>query len=416
MLNTSHLNSLFENATEGIILTRGRGPIILINPAAERMFGYTSEEIIGQPVEVLIPDRFNAQHYQLRERYVTHPQNREMGAGRDLYGKKKNNSEFPVEVSLSFYTREEELFVIAFIVDITQRKKIEEENRQQQIKLEKMAKSLKEMNADLELKVAERTLILREALQKLEDAQKETYESLMKEQQLNEIKSRFISIASHEFRTPLSTVLSSATLLSKYTSGEDQQKRDRHIEKIKNAVKTLNGILEDFLSLGKLEEGKVQVYPQKFDADNFVLSVVEDLQDVMKPGQEFNTNHDGHQEICSDKRILKNILLNLMSNAIKFSKEGDSIDILVEVNQSACSITVRDKGIGIPKEDLVDLFTSFHRAKNASNIQGTGLGLHIVKRYLDLLNGTIHVKSELGQGSSFKIVIPQMPRQDLENE
>jgi PAS domain S-box-containing protein len=407
MLDSTHLTSLFENATEGIILTRGRGPIILANPAAEKMFGYTSDELVGQPIEILIPDRFNPGHRQLRDRYSAHPQNREMGAGRDLYGKKKDNVEFPVEVSLSFYSKDDELFVIAFVVDITQRKSIEEENRQQQVKLERLARSLKELNADLERKVEERTLILREALQKLEEAQRETYESLMKEQQLNEIKSRFISIASHEFRTPLSTVLSSATLLTKYTTTEQQDKRERHIEKIRNAVKTLNDILEDFLSLGKLEEGKVQVHSDEFDVDEFVCGVIEDLQDVKKPGQQFNVRHVGDKLIVGDKRILKNILLNLLSNAIKFSKEGDPIDVDVTVTNSNYVVRVADRGIGIPEEDQRDLFSSFYRARNAVNIQGTGLGLHIVKRYLDLLNGTVEVESRMGEGSVFEIVVPQ---------
>ena len=411
-MDTTHLTSLFENATEGIILTKGRGPIVMINPAAERMFGYASEEIVGSPIEVLIPDRFNPNHKKLRENFAKHPQNREMGAGRDLYGKKKNNTEFPVEVSLSFYTKDEELFVIAFIVDITQRKKTEEEVHEQQIKLQRMAKSLKELNAGLERKVEERTLILKEALQKLEDSQKETYDALMKEQQLNEIKSRFISIASHEFRTPLSTVLSSASLLSKYTGSEDQHKRDRHIEKIKNAVKTLNGILEDFLSLGKLEEGKISVKPEEFNAHEFMLAIVEDLHDLRKDGQQIRVNHANEVPIIkSDKRILKNIMINLISNAIKFSGEGAPINIDLAVNYSALNVKVTDQGIGIPEEDQPDLFSSFYRARNASNIQGTGLGLHIVKRYLDLLHGSIHVQSALGKGSTFEIIVPELDSQ-----
>jgi PAS domain S-box-containing protein len=408
MLDASHLTSLFENATEGIILTKGRGPIVLVNPAAERMFGYSSEELIGQAIEILIPDRFNAHHKELRDKYVAHPQNRNMGAGRDLYGKKKNNTEFPVEVSLSFYSKDNEMFVIAFIVDITRRKRVEEENYQQQIKLERMARSLKEMNADLERKVQERTLILREALQKLEEAQKETYESLKKEQQLNEIKSRFISIASHEFRTPLSTVLSSASLLGKYTTTEEQNKRERHIEKIRNSVKTLNNILEDFLSLGKLEEGKVNIHGETFNARQFVHAIIEDLQDIKKPGQEFIASYSGDSTITADKRILKNILLNLLSNAIKFSKEGDPIKLDIGVEDNQFTVSVSDQGIGIPKEDLEQLFSSFFRARNASNIQGTGLGLHIVKRYVDLMGGTIQVNSVLGQGTSFVIRLKQM--------
>src|SRR5215831_1724062 len=261
----THLVSLFENATEGIILSNNEGKIVMVNPAAQRVFGYTEDELVGQPIEVLLPERTRPQHHGLRENFYQHPQNRQMGHGRDLYGKTKDGKEIPVEVSLSFYRREEELFVIAFIVDITHRKMIERNMLQQQKELERVTNDMRRLNAQLEAKVEERTMILKEALQKLEESQIELSSALDKERQLNEIKSRFVSMASHEFRTPLSTVLSSASLLSKYTNTEEQDKRDRHIDKIKNSVKHLNDILEDFLSLGKLDEGKVLAQAGEFD-------------------------------------------------------------------------------------------------------------------------------------------------------
>ena len=174
-----------------------------------------------------------------------------MGHGRDLYGKRKDNTDIPVEVSLSFYTRNEELFVIAFIVDITHRKKIESDILKQKKELENMANDMRRLNAELEAKVEQRTLILKEALQKLEESQQELSEALDKEKQLNEIKSSFVSLASHEFRTPLSTVLSSAALINKYTQNEDQGKRERHVKRIKDSVMHLNNLLEDFLFTGK---------------------------------------------------------------------------------------------------------------------------------------------------------------------
>ncbi len=180
-----------------------------------------------------------------------------MGSGRDLFGQKKGGENFPVEVSLSAYKQNSQQFVIAFIVDITQRKEIEKSMLQQQQQLEKVSNDIRKLNADLEAKVEERTAILKEALQRLEESQAELNEALDKERELNEIKSRFVSMASHEFRTPLSAVLSSASLLSKYTTSEEQDKRNRHIFRIKDSVKHLNDLLEDFLSLGKLNEGKL---------------------------------------------------------------------------------------------------------------------------------------------------------------
>lgn len=407
MLHTAHLSSLFEHSTEGIILTEGMGPVVLVNPAAEKMFGYPADEIIGEPIERLIPQRYQSKHIKLREGFSKHPENRVMGHGRDLYARKKNGVEFPVEVSLSFYTKDEQLFAIAFIVDITQRKKTESEILHQQQELQKMAASLQELNRNLEKKVEERTTILKEALRKLERSQLETQEALEKEKQLNEIKSRFMSIASHEFRTPLSTVLSSASLLQKYSSGEDQLKRERHIDKIKSSVRNLNSILEDFLSLGKLEEGKINIHAEEFDIDDFMFSIVEEMSPLLKANQHISVKHTGISGAISDKRLIKNILINLITNAIKFSNEGTTVHVNISVTADTICFEVVDNGIGIPQDEFDHLFSSFYRARNAINIQGTGLGLHIVKRYLDLLQGDIAVETELGKGSKFTIQIPQ---------
>jgi len=408
-LDPEHLTSLFENATEGIILTGGKGDIVLVNPAARRMFGYDESELIGHPIEILIPQRYNHHHKELREGFYKEPQNRTMGHGRELFGKRKDNTEIPVEVSLSFYRRANELFVIAFIVDITYRKQIEENMIRQQKELEKVTRDVKKLNADLEAKVEERTTILKEALKRLEQSQDELSEALDKERELNEIKSRFVSMASHEFRTPLSTILSSATLLAKYQKTEEQLKRDRHINKIKDSVKHLNEILEDFLSLGKLDEGKVEPKYSEFDLHELIHDTTETMQGLLKKGQEFMYQHSGPVKANSDKNLLKNILINLLTNAIKFSDEGKPIIIKSSTDSDTATVSIRDEGIGISADDQEHLFSSFFRAKNAVNIQGTGMGLHIVKRYVDLLGGVVHLQSILNEGTtiSFKIPITQ---------
>jgi len=406
MVDHGHLTSLFENATEGIVLTGTDGKIVLINPAAERMFGYDGKEVYGQPIEILIPDEYRKGHKNLREGFYHEPANRSMGHNRDLYGKRKDGTKIPVEVSLSHYRKEGELFVIAFIVDITLRKQIEKNMLEQQTQLEKVSDEIRKLNSDLEVKVEERTMILKEALEKLEQSQTELSEALDKEKQLNEIKSRFVSMASHEFRTPLSTVLSSASLLSTYVEKADYEKCNRHIDKIKSAVKHLNDILEDFLSLGKLDEGKVATNLSEFDLKEFIHESVDEMKGLLKTGQAFDSNYKGECMVRSDKKLLKNILINLITNAIKFSEQNKKISIETIVDDKYANISVTDRGIGISPQDQQHLFSSFFRGFNATNIAGTGLGLHIVKRYIDLLHGNVNLKSELGVGTTVSISFP----------
>jgi len=405
-LDYGHLTSLFENATEGIILTNGAGNIMLVNPAAERMFGYANDEITGGPIEILIPDQFRPHHHKLREGFYAHPSNRAMGHNRDLFGKRKDGSGIPVEVSLSHYQRDNEIFVIAFIVDITGRKEIENNMKRQKTELERISHELRKLNSDLETKVEERTIILKEALQKLEQSQAELSAAFDKERQLNEIKSRFVSMASHEFRTPLSTVLSSASLLQKYTTTDEQDKRERHIAKIKNSVKNLNDILEDFLSLGKLEEGKVESHFEALNLQECILDTVDEMTTLLKKGQHIEQSYEGLSIIQSDKKLLRNIIINLISNAIKFSDENDSIMVTTKVANDKAVIGVRDEGMGIGEDDQVHLFSSFFRGANAVNIEGTGLGLHIVQRYAELLGGTVTLKSRLHEGTIVTLEIP----------
>jgi PAS domain S-box-containing protein len=402
----SHINSLFENATEGFVITDDEGNIVLVNPSACRIFGYGAEEMVGQKIEMLIPENYKPGHAHMRDQFYKYPQNRSMGHARELYGLKKDGVSFPVEVSLSTYLQNNSRFVIAFIVDITRRKEIEQNMLKQQKQLEKVSDEMRKLNADLEAKVEERTVILKEALQRLEQSQEELSEALDKERQLSEIKSRFVSMASHEFKTPLSTVLSSASLLARYTTTEEQDKRQRHIEKIKGSVKHLNDLLDDFLSLGKLDEGKIGAEFTELNLYEILSDTIDEMKGLAKKNQNIDYEHSGSEMIESDGRLIKNILINLISNAIKFSDEGKTVYVNSTVKEGVTVISVRDEGIGISREDQVHLFSSFFRGKNALNIQGTGLGLHIVKRYLDLLEGDVNLKSEIGKGTIITFTIP----------
>jgi PAS domain S-box-containing protein len=408
--NIQQFEALFNHATIGIVITDKGGEIVNVNKYAETQFGYLNEELIGKTVDILVPAKIHSTHHKLREGFYKHPEPRRMGEGRDLFAQKKDGTEFPVEISLSNYEINGMIFVIAFVIDITVRKKNEAFAAQQTHELERITAQIKRLNTELEQKVEFRTKMLRETLTELEKSKNELSESLEKEKELNELKSRFVTTASHEFRTPLSTILSSSFLLEKYNEGNEPAKREKHIYRIKNAVADMKSILEDFLSLGKLEEGLIKTNFEELAPDqlfNEIEIIIGEMESLCKKGQQITFNHSGENLTHIDKMLFKNILINLMSNAIKFSPENAMIEIGCEIAEEQLQVSVKDRGIGISEEDQQHLFGRFFRAKNAVNIQGTGLGLHIISKYLELMNGFVDIKSRLNEGSVFTFTIPQ---------
>ncbi len=402
--------ALFQYASIGIIVTGHEGNIVDINKYAEGQFGYSREELIGKQIEVLVPQQFRPHHHEHRNKYYQHPHPRSMGAGRDLFALKKDGSTFPVEISLSHYELNNELFVMAFIIDITIRKQNELSLLEQKGQLESQAGEVMRLNSELERKVEDRTKMLKETLRELEISKEELSESLEKEKELGELKSRFVTMASHEFRTPLSTILSSASLVSKYNNVEDEEKRVRHVNRIKESVESMKSILEDFLSLGKLEEGSLKAKPENrqfVEAIEAIHDLVQDFKHLSKKGQEIIFTHQGDGDFDIDLSLLRNVLTNLISNAIKFSGPNGIIKIDFELEDDLFIVKVADNGMGISEEDLEHLFERFFRARNAVNIQGTGLGLHIVARYIELMGGQINVNSKLEAGTTFIVTIPR---------
>jgi PAS domain S-box-containing protein len=403
---TRQVSSLINFATEGIILTNEKGNIILANPHAQLLFGYNENELVGNRIEMLLPEAIRNKHVDHVKGFHQKPSNRSMGAGRDLYAKRKDGSVFPVEISLSYYHSGKEAFVIAFIIDITIRKENEKVLNQKTLELETVNRKVANLNTELEQKVQDRTTMLRETLAQLERSKGELAESLEKEKELGDLKSRFVSTVSHEFRTPLSTILSSASLIGKYLLQDEQPKREKHIARIKESVKHMTTLLEDLLQLGKLEEGLLEVKTEIFYVSEFMQELVGEMQAIANNGQNIVLAPIAIEAIHTDKRLLRNILINLISNAIKFSPENSDIHIAIISNHNQVSFAVSDTGIGIPKEDLQHLFGRFFRARSAHNIPGTGLGLHIVGKYLELLGGTINVDTEANKGSTFTITLP----------
>lgn len=240
--------------------------------------------------------------------------------------------------------------------------------------------------------------------EKVKERTKELLESLGREKELSNMKSAFVSMASHEFRTPLSAILSSASLCQKYTNAEQQDKRDKYLNRIKSSVQSLTDILNDFLSIDKLEQGKVETKSEDFNLQEFLQNLIEEVEGMRKEEQSIRYIHTGNKDVLLDKKILRNVILNLLSNAIKYSDKD--IEIKAEIQNKRLTINIKDSGIGIPEEQQKNLFSKFFRADNAREIQGTGLGLNIVKRYVDLLNGTINFTSKENAGTTFTLTFP----------
>lgn len=384
------LNALFEYATEGIIISNTAGKIVKANPSSEKMFGYNLGELAGKSIEDLVPRKFQTKHVKNREAYTESPHARAMGQYQDLYARRKDDTEFPVEISLTYFKSETELQVISFIIDITERKKYEER--------------VKRLNLNLEKKVEERTKVLQEALIELENSKEQLSKALAKEKELNDMKSRFVTMASHEFRTPLSTILSSISLINSYS--QKDERIIKHISRVKSAVTNMTLILNDFLSAEKLEEGKVFIRLEEFDIENLATEVINEIHGILKSGQSVNLIFNGTSLVYFDKQMIRNIFLNLISNAIKFSPENKRINLTIENDLQHTTIVIQDQGIGIPIEEQEHLFERFYRAKNVTNIQGTGLGLNIVSKYVNTMQGSITFDSKLNIGTTFKIVLP----------
>jgi PAS domain S-box-containing protein len=539
------LAAVIQTATDGIIIIDMHGIILKVNNAASELFCYHIDELIGRNINMLMPEKYSKKHDGYLQNYHKTGEKKIIGIGREVEGKRKNNTVFPCYLSISEVRLPDTVLYTGIVHDLTEQKQIERElisakekiemyfdlantinvvlDRQTKIinlnhkglafvglkqdeaaglywfnlilppteqlplqlalmemmsgnipildsfdtraiqangeikeyswknsllkdangevkgmicsgidisDLREAENRILSMNTELEKRVSRRTEELAAAINQLlninkklefeiqerktaEDALRENENALRKayerEKELNHLKSRFVSMASHEFRTPLSTILSSAELIEAYNeSGQDKQ-RGKHIVRIRSAVNNLTSILNDFLSLSKLEEGKVLSQPVEFIFNDFCTDLLEDILPILKPGQKIVSPTDNLQIVLFlDHKLLKNILLNLFSNAIKYSEEDKSIYFEFEVDEKWLYFSIRDEGIGIPSEEQEHLFTRFFRAHNVENIQGTGLGLTIVKRYLELMEGSIHFESQLGVGTIFKISLPRL--------
>lgn len=417
------LKAVIETATDGIITIDEMGIVESINPAGARLFGYGPEEVIGNNIKMLMPSPYKEQHDEYIHNYKTTRERKIIGIGREVQGQKKDGTIFPMRLAVSEVAFQDNHRIFTGIIhDLTEVKEAEKkiislnkalasradalEHRvaERTEKLRKVVDKLLDMNEQLSKEIQEK----QETENKLRDREKDLEVSLEKQKELNVLKSRFVSMASHEFRTPLSTILSSIELVEAYEKDAQLNKRVRHIERIKKSVNVLTDILKDFLSLSRLEEGKIEPKPKYFDFGVFCKGTIEDMNNLLKKGQTIKHLHEGENfQAYLDPKMFKNILFNLISNAIKYSGEDQPIECRTSYDGAILKISVRDRGMGIPIEDQPHLFSRFYRARNVENIQGTGLGLNIVKGYLELMGGQIQFESHIGEGTTFFVTIPQ---------
>ena len=399
-LGADIFNIIFESVSEGIVIVDQSQTIVSTNSSANEMFGYTPDAIVGQPLEILIPKKYHKGHRGHVGQFMKEGEKRSMGVGRDLFGLRSDGSSFPVEAGLSPFKLGDEHYVMAMVIDISVRKKQQQE--------------IVQLNTQLEAKIAERTEDLRQTVSELEaevekrkEAEEKTRIALKKERELNTLKTKFLSLVSHEFKTPLSGILTSATLTGKYTEADQQEKRMKHLKTIQGKVKYLNNILNDFLSIERLESGKVSYSVTSFPLGKVINEVVYEANTLLKTGQRINYPGNIEEiELEFDEKSLNLALTNVINNAIKYSPENSMIDIAVECTDDQCRIAVTDQGIGIPEGEQKFIFNRYFRAENVLLQQGTGIGLNIVRSHLENLGGSIKFTSEEGKGSRFVIGVP----------
>jgi PAS domain S-box-containing protein len=393
-------NILLGAVSEAVIVVDEHKNIVEANESAEMMFGYSRKELLKNPLNILIPKNYHAGHGAHFNGFMKQKERRQMGQGRDIFGARKDGSTFPVEAGLNPFTVYGKDYVMALVIDISVRKKQEDK--------------INALNEALEVKVNERTKELGKTINKLENenkkritAEKDAKEALRKEKELNELKTKFLSLVSHEFKTPLSGILTSTMLLSKYKLEAQQDKRDKHIKTISDKVHYLNNILNDFLSVEKLEKGRVNYNFNTFRLSKVVNEVIYNANMLLKGGQKINYPESIDEiSLYQDEKIIELALSNLVYNAIKYSSENTIIDIAIKQNEKTTVFKIKDNGIGIPKKDQKNIFNRYFRAENALLTQGTGIGLNIVKDHLENLNGSICFESEPDKGTIFTIELP----------
>ncbi|MDP4536311.1 PAS domain S-box protein [Alkalimonas collagenimarina] len=356
---------LLDSTPDAIVMVNVFGRIVLANGQAENAFGWQRDELLGKPVESLLPERYHSSHVGHRSDFFTNPRTRSMGAGLELYGVRKNGEEFPVEISLSPLKTEEGVLVMSAIRDITDRKRVERELQSKNMELERA----------------------------------------------NNAKDSFLAVMSHELRTPLNAIIGfTGTLLMKLP-GPLTSEQEKQLSTVQRSAKHLLSLINDLLDLAKISAGKISVDMETLDAGTIAMEVISTLQPAAEQkGLQLEHNlAEDTPKVLADKRALHQIILNLINNALKFTESG-RVDISLEptlddAGKLWVELHVKDTGIGISSEDQANLFSAFTRLNlnNNAEKEGTGLGLHLSQQLAGLQGGQILCQSQQGKGSTFTL-------------
>ncbi len=369
-----------SNAAAQAITNFATGKIIEVNKRFCELLGFERSELIDKTIDGLgIYDFAPPGEHSKILRMIS--ENGKVGQYEIVYRTKQGEAVFLL-LFAELIELHGENFIISSLIDVTEKRKVQEE--------------LIRLNDLLEERVRGKTL--------------ELTNSLEREKAVNDLKSQFVSTASHEFRTPLATILSSLALLEKYAGEDCGEKMIKHFKRIRTSVDNLTEILNDFLSLEKMEKGKTVVSNELFNLEDVIAMFTEEYRPNLKQGQTIIFTHEGEKEIFQDRKIVINALSNLISNACKYSGEGAVISVSSKVSGGLVKLQVTDCGLGIPENDQKHIFTLFYRAHNAETIQGTGLGLIIVKRYMELVGGNVTFSSRENEGSKFTLAFPSSAR------
>lgn len=377
---TTFYKVCFDSMQAGIIVFDDKMNIVLANQPVSEIFEY-KKSVVGKNLRLLLKND------TLLTEFLENPTTDTFKTTKEIIGIKNNGEEIYLEVSFGKLEYENKFYYKLLLTDINERKKKEKEINALNVQLEE---EVKLSNKELQ-KVIEQLKI-----------------SLNKEKELNILKTKFIALASHEFKTPLSAILSSTELMAKYTELENVEKQREHLQKVKIMIARLNGMLDNLLTLENIEAGEVKPTYKLVDFKNLMEEVLHNTKPLLKKDQVLSIENTSTEKFYQDPRIIKIILNNILNNAIKYSENESQITVSLKSNKQNLYMSIKDNGIGIPLNEQNLIFNRFFRAKNALYYPGTGIGLNIVKGYVDSLKGTVSFKSTENNGTVFNVQIPKI--------